>query len=151
MFDLFAVTMTILLAYIYYHGIIDHSGINFKAYWWQPWQPACIFHDNHHQYFHVNFGFNIEYWDKVRSDSHVYFMQTKSSCWRVSFGSCTEPTGRRIEFIERIFTTAKARRLRTRRTGSWTTTWPSASRRIRWRTRATQTNLNWKRRTSRRR
>ena len=78
MFDLFAVTMTILLAYIYYHGIIDHSGINFKAYWWQPWQPACIFHDNHHQYFHVNFGFNIEYWDKVRSDSHVYFMQTKS-------------------------------------------------------------------------
>lgn len=59
------VTMCTLLAYIYYHGIIDHSGINFKAYWWQPWQPHCIFHDNHHQYFHVNFGFNIEYWDKL--------------------------------------------------------------------------------------
>lgn len=57
--------MMVLLTYIYYHGIIDHSGINFKAYWWQPWQPHCIFHDNHHQYFHVNFGFNIEYWDKV--------------------------------------------------------------------------------------
>lgn len=56
-------TMSILMMYTYYHGIIDHSGINFKAHWWQPWQPACIFHDNHHQYFHVNFGFNIKYWD----------------------------------------------------------------------------------------
>eukprot|EP00095_Tigriopus_kingsejongensis_P003903 maker-scaffold1846_size26495-snap-gene-0.4 protein:Tk03903 transcript:maker-scaffold1846_size26495-snap-gene-0.4-mRNA-1 annotation:"c-5 sterol desaturase erg31-like" len=54
-----------ILIYTYYHGIIDHSGINFKRQWWQPWQPDCIFHDNHHQYFHVNFGFNIEYWDKL--------------------------------------------------------------------------------------
>lgn len=51
--------------YAYYHGIIDHSGVNFKSYWWQPWQPDAIFHDNHHQYFHVNFAFNISYWDKV--------------------------------------------------------------------------------------
>ncbi|XP_049784789.1 lathosterol oxidase-like [Schistocerca cancellata] len=51
--------------YTYYHGIIDHSGINFKAYWWQPWQPDAIFHDNHHQYFHVNFAFNIYIWDKL--------------------------------------------------------------------------------------
>ncbi|GJQ72876.1 hypothetical protein Trydic_g1524 [Trypoxylus dichotomus] len=49
--------------YTYYHGIIDHSGVNFKAHWWQPWQPDAIFHDNHHQYFHVNFGFNIYLWD----------------------------------------------------------------------------------------
>lgn len=51
--------------YNYYHGIIDHSGVNFKAFWWQPWQPDAIFHDNHHQYFHVNFGFNCSIWDKV--------------------------------------------------------------------------------------
>ncbi|CAG9764268.1 unnamed protein product [Ceutorhynchus assimilis] len=51
--------------YAYYHGIIDHSGINFKSFWWQPWQPDAIFHDNHHQYFHVNFAFNIYYWDKL--------------------------------------------------------------------------------------
>ena len=56
-----------VLIYTYYHGIIDHSGITFKRYFWQPWQPDCIFHDNHHQYFHVNFGFNIEYWDIVSS------------------------------------------------------------------------------------
>ena len=74
-----------MLLYIYYHGIVDHSGINFKvvflvfmkldsnknfqALWWQPWQPDCIFHDNHHQYFHVNFGFNIEYWDHFHGTS----------------------------------------------------------------------------------
>lgn len=65
-----------ILAYLYYHGIIDHSGINFKAYWWQPWQPDAIFHDNHHQYFHVNFGFNMFIWDKIhgtyRQKSKVY-------------------------------------------------------------------------------
>ena len=61
----FSVPFSFILMYTYYHGIIDHSGITFKRQWWQPWQPDCIFHDNHHQYFHVNFGFNIEYWDKV--------------------------------------------------------------------------------------
>ena len=55
-----------ILVYTYYHGILDHSGIAFKRQWWQPWQPDAIFHDNHHQYFHVNFGFNIEFWDKVK-------------------------------------------------------------------------------------
>lgn len=70
--------MTILL-YTYYHGIIDHSGINFKRFFWQPWQPDCIFHDNHHQYFHVNFGFNIEYWDKVRKERKDKVPPTRSS------------------------------------------------------------------------
>lgn len=54
-----------LLIYIYGHGLINHSGINFKHFWWQPWQPDTIHHDNHHQYFHVNFGFNIEFWDHL--------------------------------------------------------------------------------------
>merc|ERR1711894_387144 len=62
---IYAPVYCFMLLYIYYHGIIDHSGITFKKQWWQPWQPDCIFHDNHHQYFHVNFGFNIELWDKI--------------------------------------------------------------------------------------
>lgn len=62
---LVSVLFYIGLLYIYYHGIIVHSGIAFKAHWWQPWQPDAIFHDNHHQYFHVNFGFNLSIWDKV--------------------------------------------------------------------------------------
>ncbi|KAF9410056.1 hypothetical protein HW555_010750 [Spodoptera exigua] len=51
--------------YVYYHGIIDHSGINFKAQWWQPWQPDAEFHDQHHEFFHCNFGFNMSLWDKL--------------------------------------------------------------------------------------
>lgn len=62
---LFLVPFYAVMLYTYYHGIIDHSGIAFKAMWWQPWQPDAIFHDNHHQYTHVNFGFNMFVWDKV--------------------------------------------------------------------------------------
>lgn len=62
---IFAGTFYGVALYTYYHGLIDHSGVTFKAHWWQPWQPDAIFHDNHHQYFHVNFGFNIQYWDKL--------------------------------------------------------------------------------------
>ncbi|XP_058453028.1 uncharacterized protein LOC131431370 [Malaya genurostris] len=49
--------------YTYVHGILNHSGVSIKSFWWQPWQPDTMFHDNHHQYFHVNFGFNIYLWD----------------------------------------------------------------------------------------
>ncbi|XP_059047780.1 uncharacterized protein LOC131843181 [Achroia grisella] len=51
--------------YNYYHGIIDHSGINFKSFWWQPWQPDAEFHDKHHEFFHCNFGFNMSVWDRL--------------------------------------------------------------------------------------
>lgn len=61
----FAVPFYLVALYTYYHGIIDHSGINFKAQWWQPWQPDAEFHDQHHQFFHCNFGFNMTFWDKV--------------------------------------------------------------------------------------
>lgn len=72
--DSLAVPFYFVLMYTYYHAIIDHSGITFKAHWWQPWQPDAIFHDNHHQYSHVNYGFNIIYWDKV-CDAITHFCQ----------------------------------------------------------------------------
>lgn len=66
--------------YTYVHGIIDHSGINFKAQWWQPWQPDADFHDQHHEFFHVNFGFNIQLWDRLhgtmRKMDKVYTEET---------------------------------------------------------------------------
>ena len=68
-----------ILIYTYYHGILDHSGIAFKRQWWQPWQPDAMFHDNHHQYFHVNFGFNIEFWDKVRPSVEKVHKRTDMS------------------------------------------------------------------------
>lgn len=61
----FPVPTYVVFVYMYYHGILTHCGINLKAKWWQPWQLDTIFHDNHHQYYHVNFGINCDYWDKV--------------------------------------------------------------------------------------
>ncbi|XP_025407609.1 uncharacterized protein LOC112681578 isoform X2 [Sipha flava] len=71
-----------LALYTYYHGIVQHSGITFKARWWQPWQPDCMFHDNHHQYCHVNYGFNCYLWDEihgsVRKTDRCYSTHTDS-------------------------------------------------------------------------
>ncbi|XP_054269341.1 lathosterol oxidase-like [Macrosteles quadrilineatus] len=51
--------------YTYYNAILDHSGVDIKAPKWQFWKPDSIFHDNHHQYTHVNYGFNCYYWDLI--------------------------------------------------------------------------------------
>lgn len=40
------VYMTVLV-YIYYFGLMDHSGVKMDS--WFPWQPSTIFHDNHHR------------------------------------------------------------------------------------------------------
>ncbi|GAB6019637.1 hypothetical protein CHUAL_001199 [Chamberlinius hualienensis] len=49
------------MMYIYYYGLITHSGIHLEALW--PWQNNVSYHDNHHQYFHVNFGSNTRFFD----------------------------------------------------------------------------------------
>lgn len=60
--------------YIYYYGMIDHSGVDLEAFW--PWQPPVRFHDDHHKYFHVNFGFNTllfdRYHDTLRKKTRTY-------------------------------------------------------------------------------
>jgi len=52
-----------MLLYLYYYGMIDHSGINMTSI--MPWQPPVMFHDDHHKYFHCNFGFNTLWFDKI--------------------------------------------------------------------------------------
>lgn len=51
------------MIYIYYYGLITHSGIEIGSIW--PWQPPVSYHDNHHQYFHVNFGNNMTLFDRL--------------------------------------------------------------------------------------
>ncbi|XP_050549078.1 uncharacterized protein LOC126910496 [Daktulosphaira vitifoliae] len=58
-------SFSLIILYNYYHGIIQHSGINLKPFWWQPWQPDVMFHDLHHKYVNVNFGFNCYIWDQI--------------------------------------------------------------------------------------
>jgi lathosterol oxidase len=58
-----------VLLYIYYYGLIDHSGIKLRS--WFPWQPPALFHDDHHKYFHCNFGQNSALWDWLHGTARV--------------------------------------------------------------------------------
>jgi len=63
-----------MLAYLYYFGMIDHSGINFSSIF--PWQPSSKFHDDHHKFFHCNFGQNTLWFDSfhdtLRTENRSY-------------------------------------------------------------------------------
>jgi len=52
-----------LLVYIFYFTTWDHSGIRHRSL--LPWQPPSLFHDDHHKYFHCNFGQNAMIWDRL--------------------------------------------------------------------------------------
>lgn len=69
-----AVVYVVILVYGYYYGMMDHSGIKMDAIW--PWQPSSLFHDDHHRYFHCNFGFNTILFDRfhgtLRRKNHKY-------------------------------------------------------------------------------
>jgi lathosterol oxidase len=46
-----------------YHNVVDHSGIYHESPF--PWQPTSLYHDDHHQFFHVNYGQTLTIWDRV--------------------------------------------------------------------------------------
>lgn len=45
-------------------GMIDHSGVRLYSRW-LPWMEPSQFHDDHHRYFHVNFGQCLGVWDRL--------------------------------------------------------------------------------------
>lgn len=49
------------IIYIGFHAIVDHSGINFSPD--LPFQASVRFHDDHHQYFHTNYGQSLVIFD----------------------------------------------------------------------------------------
>lgn len=120
--------------YTYYHAILDHSGITFKAHWWQPWQPDAIFHDNHHQYTHVNFGFNIELWDHVSVAQTFLRIAINSFLFQIYINSCTERIVARIECMVKIFSMVKDWHWTRCPRMCYGTILPKEIQRIRWRT-----------------
>lgn len=44
-------------------AIFQHSGVRFALP--IPGLPATLFHDDHHKYFHVNYGQNLSLWDRL--------------------------------------------------------------------------------------
>jgi len=55
--------MLVVGGYTAYYLIEDHSGIKATAPW--PWQPTSLYHDDHHRYFHVNFGQHVLWFDWI--------------------------------------------------------------------------------------
>lgn len=55
-----------LIAVLVYQNtiaMVDHSGVDLRS--WLPWQPPARFHDDHHVYFHVNYGQTLGVWDRL--------------------------------------------------------------------------------------
>lgn len=42
---------------------LPRSGIKMDS--WLPWQNDTVFHDQHHEFFHVNYGQNLQIWDRL--------------------------------------------------------------------------------------
>ncbi len=58
-----AVSVICVLLYILIFNIIDHSGVKLASA--LPWQPPSVYHDDHHHYFHVNYGQHLMIWDRL--------------------------------------------------------------------------------------
>lgn len=57
------VSVIVVFVYILVFNIIDHSGVRLRSMW--PWQGPSTYHDDHHLYFHVNFGQHLMLWDRM--------------------------------------------------------------------------------------
>ncbi|XP_076823615.1 uncharacterized protein LOC143469714 [Clavelina lepadiformis] len=77
--------------YLYYYGLIDHSGIDMESIW--PWQPPVRFHDDHHKYFHCNFGFNTLLFDRF----HDTLRRTDRKYGEGIFGGKGSPAGEKAK------------------------------------------------------
>jgi lathosterol oxidase len=51
-----------VLTYVLVFNIVDHSGVRLTSR--IPWQGPSLFHDDHHKYFHCNFGQHLTLWDR---------------------------------------------------------------------------------------
>lgn len=51
------------VAYTYLIGMIDHCGIELR--WRLPLHESNRFHDDHHVYFHCNYGHHTQIWDRL--------------------------------------------------------------------------------------
>jgi lathosterol oxidase len=57
------VGLVIVLVYQNFIALLDHSGVDLRSR--LPWQPPPRFHDDHHRYFHVNYGQTLGLWDRL--------------------------------------------------------------------------------------
>ncbi len=63
LFPVHAAAAAVVLIYVLAFNVIDHSGVDLDSR--LPWQPSSRFHDDHHAYFHCNFGQHLTLWDRL--------------------------------------------------------------------------------------
>jgi lathosterol oxidase len=56
------------IGYTYLVGMIDHSGVIVS--WPLPFHSGNKFHDDHHVYFHCNYGHHTQLWDRLHGTVH---------------------------------------------------------------------------------
>ncbi len=57
------VSIIVVLVYVLTLNIVDHSGVRLVSR--IPWQGPSMYHDDHHVYFHCNFGQHLMLWDRL--------------------------------------------------------------------------------------
>ena len=57
------VSAIVVFVYFLIFNIVDHSGVDLESR--LPWQGPSRYHDDHHVYFHVNFGQHLMIWDRL--------------------------------------------------------------------------------------
>lgn len=58
-----AIGVIVVLLSSHIESLIQHSGV--RIFPWIPWMPSTFFHDDHHRYFHVNYGQHLTLWDRL--------------------------------------------------------------------------------------
>ena len=58
-----AIGVIIVLLSSHIESLIQHSGV--RIFPVIPWMPSTYFHDDHHRYFHVNYGQHLILWDRI--------------------------------------------------------------------------------------
>lgn len=56
-------SVAFVFIYVFIFNIISHSGVDLYSKF--PWQASVRYHDDHHAYFHVNFGQHITFFDRI--------------------------------------------------------------------------------------
>ena len=77
------------LMYLYYFGMMDHSGIDFSSLF--PWQPPSRYHDDHHKYFHCNFGQNTVWFDEFHQTKRKLDKQYSETIFNPNQGPSITP------------------------------------------------------------
>ena len=58
-----AIGVILVLLSSHLESLLQHSGV--RVFPWLPWMPSTFFHDDHHRYFHANYGNHLTVWDRL--------------------------------------------------------------------------------------